>query len=386
MPTPIPPTPSPPDPTSPHPLRDVAALFFRLGATAFGGPAASIAMMRDEVVRRRGWLTEPQFLDLLGASNLSPGPTATKLAMYIGQRRAGWIGLVVAGVGFVFPATLIVLGLAWAYVEYGSTPAAEWLLYGIKPVIIPLILVALWQLGRHAVKTITHGLIWIVVALLYLANLNPLVLLIAGGVIAMLVQNAARLRQAHLMIVPLGALAARSTAEFSLTQLFLLFLKIGAVMYGSGYVLFAFLHADLVDQRGWLSEGQLIDAIAIGQMTPGPLSTTATFIGYLLGGVPGALLATVGIYLPAFLITALSYPLIPRLRHSPWAGSLLDGINVAALGLMAAVTWNLARAAYPDAFAILTGLIAAALMLRYNMSSVGLVVFGAGMGLLSAII
>ncbi len=384
MPDPIPS--SPPNPTSPHPLREVAALFFRLGATAFGGPAASIAMMRDEVVRRRGWLTGPQFLDLLGASNLSPGPTATKLAMYIGQRRAGWIGLIVAGVGFVFPATLIVLGLAWAYVEYGSTPAAEWLLYGIKPVIIPLILVALWQLGRHAVKTITHGLIWIVVALLYLANLNPLVLLIAGGVIAMLVQNAARLRQAHLVIVPLGALAARSAAEFSLTQLFLLFLKIGAVMYGSGYVLFAFLHADLVDRRGWLSEAQLIDAIAIGQMTPGPLSTTATFIGYLLGGVPGALLATVGIYLPAFLITALSYPLIPRLRHSPWAGSLLDGINVAALGLMAAVTWNLARAAYPDAFAILTGLIAAALMLRYNMSSVGLVVFGAGMGLLSAII
>jgi chromate transporter len=386
MPAPIPPTPTPPEPTPPHALREVAALFFRLGATAFGGPAASIAMMRDDVVRRRGWLTGPQFLDLLGASNLSPGPTATKLAMYIGQRRAGWVGLVVAGVGFVLPATLIVLGLAWAYVAYGSTPAAGWLLYGIKPVIIPLILAALWQLGRHAVQNVLHGLLWIAVALLYLAGLNPLVLLIAGGVITMLVQNAARLRHLHLVIVPLGALAARSAAEFSLTQLFLVFLKIGAVMYGSGYVLFAFLHADLIDRRGWLTDTQLIDAIAIGQMTPGPLSTTATFIGYVLGGVPGALLATVGIYLPAFLITALSYPLIPRLRHSPWAGSLLDGINVAALGLMAAVTWNLARAAYPDVFAIVTGLIAAALMLRYNINSVGLVVFGAGMGLLSAIV
>jgi chromate transporter len=306
--------------------------------------------------------------------------------MYIGQRRAGWIGLVVAGVGFVLPATLIVLGLAWAYVAYGSTPAAGWLLYGIKPVIIPLILAALGQLGRHAVQNVMHGLLWIAVALLYLAGQNPLVLLIAGGVITMLVQNAARLRHLHLVIVPLGALAVRSAAEFSLTQLFLVFLKIGAVMYGSGYVLLAFLHADLIDRRGWLTDTQLIDAIAIGQMTPGPLSTTATFIGYVLGGVPGALLATVGIYLPAFLITALSYPLIPRLRHSPWAGSLLDGINVAALGLMAAVTWNLARAAYPDVFAIVTGLIAAALMLRYNINSVGLVVFGAGMGLLSAVV
>ena len=346
MPDPIPS--SPPNPTSPHPLREVAALFFRLGATAFGGPAASIAMMRDEVVRRRGWLTGPQFLDLLGASNLSPGPTATKLAMYIGQRRAGWIGLVVAGVGFVFPATLIVLGLAWAYVEYGSTPAAEWLLYGIKPVIIPLILVAMGQLGRHAVKTVMHGTDRDRGgAVCYLANVNPLVLLIVGGVITMLVAERRAAAPAHLMTAL--PLVGSSAAEFSLTQLFLLFLKIGAVMYGSGYVLFAFLHADLVDRRGWLSEAQLIDAIAIGQMTPGPLSTTATFIGYLLGGVPGALLATVGIYLPAFLITALSYPLIPRLRHSPWAGSLLDGINVAALGLMAAVTWNLARAAYPDA-------------------------------------
>ena len=386
MPAPLPPSPAPPDPTPPPVLRDVAALFLRMGATAFGGPAASIAMMRDEVVQRRDWLTGPQFLDLLGASNLSPGPTATKLAMYIGQSRAGWIGLIVAGVGFLLPATLIVLGLAWAYVAYGSTPAAGWLLYGIKPVIIPLILAALGQLGRHAVHNALHGLIWIAVALLYLAGQSPLALLIAGGVITMLVQNAARLRHLHLVIVPLGALAARSAAEYSLTQLFLVFLKIGAVMYGSGYVLLAFLHADLVDRRGWMTDPQLIDAIAIGQMTPGPLSTTATFVGYVLGGVPGALLATVGIYLPAFLITALSYPLIPRLRRSPWAGSLLDGINVAALGLMAAVTWNLARAAYPDVFAVVTGLIAAGLMLRYNINSVGLVAFGAGMGLLSAVV
>jgi chromate transporter len=379
-----------PSPAQPPPLREVAALFFRLGATAFGGPAAAIAMMRDEVVRRRAWLTGPQFLDLLGASNLSPGPTATKLAMYIGQRRAGWIGLVSAGVGFVLPATLIVLGLAWAYVEYGSTPAAGWLLYGIKPVIIPLILAALWQLGRHAIHNVTHGIVWIAVTVLYLGGTNPLLLMVVGGAITMIMQNTTRLRQMatpHLIgPLPLGLAAAEAAAGFSLMRLFWLFLKVGAVMYGSGYVLFAFLHADLVEQRGWLTETQLIDAIAVGQMTPGPLSTTATFIGYELGGVRGALLATVGIYLPAFLITGLTYPLIPRLRHSPWAGSLLDGINVAALGLMAGVTWNLGRAAYPDAFTILVGLIAVGLMLRYNMNSVGLVIFGAGMGLLSAIL
>jgi chromate transporter len=377
-------------PTPPRPLREIAALFFRLGATAFGGPAASIAMMRDEVVRRRGWLSGPQFLDLLGASNLSPGPTATKLAMYIGQRRAGWIGLVVAGVGFVLPATLIVLGLAWAYVEYGSTPAAGWLLYGIKPVIIPLILAALWQLGRHAIKNITVGLTGIAVALMYLAGVNPLLLLVGGGVITMFAHNTARLRQvnpSHLIFpFPIGLAATGAAAHFSLTRLFLLFLKVGAVMYGSGYVLLAFLHTDLVEQRGWLTEEQLIDAVAIGQMTPGPLSTTATFIGYVLGGATGALLATVGIYLPAFLITGLSFPLIPLLRRSPWASSLLDGVNVAALGLMAAVTWTLARAAYPDVFTILVGTIAAALLLRYNTSSVGLVVFGAGMGLLSVVL
>jgi chromate transporter len=378
-----------PIPTPPRPLRDVAALFLRLGATAFGGPAASIAMMRDEVVRRRGWLSGPQFLDLLGASNLSPGPTATKLAMYIGQRRAGWIGLVVAGVGFVLPATLIVLGLAWAYVEYGSTPAAGWLLYGIKPVIIPLILAALGQLGRHAIKNVTAGLVWIAVALLYLAGANPLLLMVGSGVITMLAHNATHLRQVDLsrliFPLPIGLAATGAAAGFSLTRLFLLFLKVGAVMYGSGYVLLAFLHTDLVEQRGWLTEAQLIDAVAIGQMTPGPLSTTATFIGYMLGGVPGALLATAGIYLPAFLITGLSFPLIPHLRGSSWASSLLDGLNVAALGLMASVTWNLARAAYPDVFTILVGIIAAALMLRYNINSVGLVVFGAGMGLLSTV-
>jgi chromate transporter len=368
-------------------LIEVAALFLRLGLTAFGGPAPAIAMMRDEVVTRRQWLDDQEFLDLLGATNLSPGPTATKLAMYLGQRRAGGlVGLALGGLCYLLPSTLMMLALAWAYVEYGATPAAGWLLYGIKPVIIPLIALALWPLGRQAVKNATTGAVGIAVALLSLANLNPLTLLIGGGVAALLARRARAIRR--LGFAPLwvpGLFASSAAVSVSLGQLFLLFFKVGAVMYGSGYVLIAFLQDDLVERRGWLTGQQLIDAIAAGQLTPGPLSASATFIGYLLDGGRGAAAATVGIFLPAFIIVGVSMPLIPRLRRSAWASDLLDGVNAAAWGLMVAVTWNLARAAFPDAFSALIAVIGAGLLLRYKMNSVGLIAFGAGMGLLSSV-
>jgi chromate transporter len=373
---------------------EVAAVFLRIGATAFGGPAAHIAIMRHELVERRQWLDEQHFLDLLGATNLIPGPNSSEMAMHVGFVRAGLAGLIAGGLGFLLPAMLIVLGLAWAYLRYGTTPAAGWLLYGIKPVIIPLIVLAIWSLGRRAVKDRLTALVGVAALGLYFAGINFVILLVASGLVVMLARHAARLRREHLVraMLPLPlippALAASSTAVagFSLWEMFLIFLKIGALLYGSGYVLFAYMQADLVTRHAWLTQHQLIDAIAVGQMTPGPLSTSATFVGYLLAGVPGALIATGAFYLPSFVIVALSNPLIPRLRRSAWAGSFLDGVNVAALGIMGAVTWQLARSAFPDAFALLVGLAAAGLLLRYRLNSVWLVAFGAALGLLHAAI
>jgi chromate transporter len=365
---------------------EVFAVFFRIGATAFGGPAAHIAIMRHELVERRKWISEQHFLDMLGATNLIPGPNSSEMAMHIGYVRAGLIGLLAGGVAFLLPAMLIVLVLAWMYQEYGTTPAAGWLLYGIKPVIIPLIVLALWGLGQKAVKGRLTGLVGIAALGLYFAHVNFVILLIGGGLAVMTVQNVGR-HGSPLLLLGIGpALAVPAAAtKVSLGKLFLVFLKIGAVLYGSGYVLFAFMHADLVGKNGWLTEQQLIDAIAVGQVTPGPLSASATFVGYLLKGVPGALVATTGFYLPAFVIVALSNPLIPRLRRSAWAGSFLDGVNVTALALMAAVTWELARAAFPDAYTLLVGGAAAVLLFRFKANSVALIALGAAAGLFSAV-
>lgn len=368
-------------------LLEVTAIFLRIGATAFGGPAAHIAIMRHELVERRQWLDDQHFLDLLGATNLIPGPNSSEMTMHIGYLRAGLTGLIVGGTAFVLPAMLIVLVLAWAYVEYGSTPAAEWLLYGIKPVIIPLIVMALWSLGQKAVKNKLTALIGLAALILEFANVNFVIVLLGGGLVVMVASNAARLRtlarSQTLLILPLigVGLPAAAASEFSLWRMFLIFTKIGALMYGSGYVLFAFLQADLVEHNGWITQQQLIDAIAVGQMTPGPLSTSATFIGYLLAGVPGGILATVAFYIPAFVVVAISNPLIPRIRNSRWASGFLDGVNVAALGLMAAVTWELARAAFPDVYALLIGALAAVLVFRTSINSVWLVLIGAALGL-----
>jgi chromate transporter len=373
---------------SPGRLKEVIALFLRLGFTAFGGPAAHIAIMRDEVVRRRRWVDDQTFLDLLGATNLIPGPNSTEMTMHLGYVRAGWPGLIAGGACFVLPAMLMVIGLGWAYQRYGTTPEVGWLLYGIKPVVIGLILNALWALGRRAVKGRLTAVVGAVVLGLYLLGYNEIALLFAGGVVVMLASNLHRLRK-----MPLGAallpamglatpLAAASASGFSLPLLFVTCLKIGAVLYGSGYVLLAFLRADFVTRLGWLTDQQLLDAIAVGQVTPGPLFTSATFIGYLLGGVQGALLATLGIFLPSFVFVAISNPFVPRLRRSPWFGGLLDGVNVASLALMAAVTLQVARASVVDWITALLGVAATVLLLRFKVNSTWLVLAGGLVGLL----
>jgi chromate transporter len=366
-------------------LGELARLFLRLGFTAYGGPAAHVAMMRDEVVDKRHWLDDQQFLDTYGATNLIPGPNSTEMVLHIGYLQAGWRGLVTAGVCFIGPAMLLVLVLSWAYVRYGTDPTAEWLLYGVKPVVIAIIAQALIKLGQKALHGPVTATAGIVVAGLYFLNFNPLLLLVLGGLLVMIVQNMARLRGSRTLTVllPIAGLERLlgKVVSYNPTTLFLTFLKIGAVLYGSGYVLLAFLQADFVDRLGWLNEQQLIDAIAIGQVTPGPVFTTATFIGYILGGFPGAVLATVGIFLPSFFFVLISNPIIPRLRQSPWAGGLLDGVNAAALGLMAAVCLILGRAAFVDLFSIILGLAAAVLLFRFKTNSTWLILLGIGSGL-----
>ena len=365
-------------------LRELADVFLRLGATAFGGPAAHIAMMRDEVVERRRWLTDADFLDLLAATHLIPGPNSTEMAIHLGYRRGGGPGLLVAGACFILPATLIVGGLAWTYVRFGDTPQLGWVMYGVGPVIIAIVAQALWKLGTAAIKGPLTLVIGLAAAGLALRGWNELGLLAIGG----LVMAGARLGRpgiaalAAAFLPATAALAAGSgvAAPITLTRLTFFFLKVGSVLFGSGYVLLAFLRADLVDRWSWLSDAQLIDAITIGQVTPGPVFTTATFIGYVLHGWSGALLATLGIFAPGFLFVACSQPLIPRLRASAVTSAVLDGVVVASLGLMAAVTWNLFRSTIVDPPAAVLALGAALLLFTTRLNSTWLVLAGGVLG------
>lgn len=405
--------PEPPEPEVTPPssrasaLRELAILFARLGCTAFGGPAAHIAMMEEEVVRRRRWIKRADFLDLLGATNLIPGPSSTELAIHIGHRRAGFAGLLVAGSCFILPAALVTGAIAWAYVRYGSLPQAEALLYGIKPVIIAVVLQALWSLSRTAVKTRALAIIGaLCVAARGLGAHELLVLFGAGALVAISKRISGPAAAATLAATVTATATARDTAAatatgaatataaltataaaaaapapFALGPLFLFFMKVGSVLFGSGYVLLAFLRADLVERLRWMTEAQLLDAIAVGQVTPGPVFTTATFIGYVLGGAPGALVATLGIFLPAFFFVAVSGPLIPRLRRSKTAGAFLDGVNVASLALMAIVTAEIARAAIVDWVTVALVAASAFLLIRYKVSSVWLVLGGGAAGI-----
>ena len=371
-------------------LAELAGLFLKLGTIGFGGPAAHIAMQRDEVVGRRGWLTEQEFLDLLGATNFIPGPNSTEMAIHIGYRRAGWPGLLVAGICFITPAALIVLALAWLYVGYGQTPTATSVLYGIKPVVVAIIAVAIYQLGRTAIKGVLFVVVGLAVFVLALAGVNELALLAGGALLVAVVANRARLRRppGTLAVLPLAlsapALLAQAGAadRVELPRLFWEFLKFGSVVFGSGYVLLAFLHGDLVDRLGWLTDQQLADAITVGQVTPGPVFTTATFIGYLLAGLPGAAVATIGIFGPSFVLVAATNPLVARVRRSSWAGSLLDGVNIAAVGLMAAVTLALGRAALVDPLTVALAVAALVVLVRWKLNSAWLIAAGAAVGVL----
>ncbi len=388
--------------SSPNRLAEVAGLFLRLGFTAFGGPAAHIAMMRREIVQQRHWISDEYFLDLLSIVNLIPGPNSTELAIYLGYRRAGWPGLIVAGVCFIGPAMLIVLALAWLYVRFGSLPQVGWLFYGIKPVVIAIIAQAVWGLCRTVLKGILPVCLGVVALIVYLLGVNQLILLVCGGLLFALLRwwerrrqlrgvvssvlpfsfaNIYELWQKALPTIPLAGVAS-AAIPVSLLTLFLTFLKIGSVLYGSGYVLLSFLRTDFVQHLGWLTDRQLLDAVSIGQFTPGPVFTTATFIGYLVAGWPGALLATLAIFLPSFLLVALIHPVAVRLRKSPWTASILDGVNIVALALMTGVLFQLAQSTQIDIPTWLIALVSLVILLRFKINSVWLILAGALVGVI----
>jgi chromate transporter len=376
-------------------LMELALFFLRLGTTAFGGPAAHIAIMEDELVRRRKWLSREKFLDLLGASNLIPGPSSSELAIHIGYLRAGWIGLILGGACFILPAALIVATIAWAYVRFGYLPAVSALLYGVKPVVVAVIVQALLGLGRTAVKNSLLAVAGAICVALSFLGVNSLAILAGTGVAIACVRAFAHIRKespATPAVFPLtrtgvrlkllklfpfaGAGVVTAGVVPGLWPLFLVFLKIGSVIFGSGYVLLAFLRTDLVAHRMWVTDAQLVDAVAIGQVTPGPVFTTATFLGYLLRGPAGAVAATLGIFLPAFILVAISGPLIPLIRRSAIAGEFLDGVNVASLALMAAVSYQLGRSSIVDWLTIGLAVVSAILLLRYRLNSAWLVLGG----------
>ena len=367
-------------------LGELAVLFLRLGFTAFGGPAAHIAMMEDEVVVRRRWITHERFLDMLGAANLIPGPSSSELAVFIGYEQAGVPGLLLAGVCFVLPAALMTAAIGWAYVRFGALPRVGAVLYGIKPVVVAIVIQALWGLAPKAIKNSKRLAAFGVLACAASAfGIDALAVLLATGTIALLahaVTDRSAPDAGDLLLVPpvIATTAVAPAVSVSLLGIFLAFAKLGAVVFGSGYVLVAFLRADLVEHRHWLTEAQLMDAVAVGQVTPGPVFTTATFIGYLLAGPWGAVVATIAIFLPGFALVAAIRPLVAQIRRRPAAGAFLDGVNVASLALMAVVTAQLARAALVDGVTIALASAGALLLLRFKLSSTWLILAGAFVG------
>ncbi|WP_019501378.1 chromate transporter [Pseudanabaena sp. PCC 6802] len=384
-------------------LLELASVFGKLGIIAFGGPAAHIAMMDDEVVKRRQWMDREKLLDLLGITSLIPGPNSTELAIHIGLERAGWQGLLVAGICFILPAMLMVWALAIIYAQYRSLPEVGWLLYGVKPAIAAIVLQALWKLGRSAIKNIQTLCAGLVVAIFSFWGSNEILLLLIASLAVMLISRWRVVKSTghnSLLFLPISANFASSVATIATSAsiatsaiapptwiaVFFFFLKIGLVLYGSGYVLLAFLQQELVERSHWLTAQQLLDAIAIGQITPGPVFTTATFVGYLLAGHLGAIAGTIGIFLPAFVLVALVKPWATKLRRSPWASGFLDGANVASLGLMAVVTWQLGRAALVDGMTVGIVIASCIALFRFQVNSVWLVVGGGLIGLLSQLV
>ena len=362
-------------------LTGLAAVFLRLGLTSFGGPAAHVALMRDEFVRRRRWIDDDAFIDLLGAANLIPGPTSTELAMHIGHRRAGKAGLVVAGLAFLLPAVVIVGILAWLYVEQGQRPVVGALLAGVAPVVVAIVAHAGWSIGRTVVRTPFAAILLAATIGAALAGVPEILVLLGAGGVAFAWGRWGGGAVALVLASPGTAFATGATLVVSAPAIFITFLKIGAVLFGSGYVLVALLRSELVDGLGWLTERQLLDAVAVGQATPGPLFSTATFIGFLLAGPLGAAAATVGVFLPAFLAVGLSIPVLDRLRQSVAARSFLDGVNVGAVGLIAIVAVQLGFGAVRDLLSLMTGALALALLVA-GVGTGRLILAGAVIGLI----
>lgn len=326
-------------------LTEIALLFLKLGLIAFGGPAAHVGMMEDEVVTKRKWISRQHFLDLVGATNLIPGPNSTEMTMHCGYERAGWRGLFIAGASFIFPAFVLTGLLAFLYVEYGQVPALEPFIYGIKPAVIAIILSAIYKLGKKALKNWQLGIVGLAVIAASFLGVNEISAILGAGAVGLvwfgIIHNKGTKNVKS--ILPLAFLQAGhvSAAAISNTKLFLVFLKVGAVLFGSGYVLVAYLDAELIEKLGWLTRAQLLEAIAIGQFTPGPVLSTSTFIGYQINGLWGAVAATAGIFLPSFFFVLLLNPVVPKLRKSPLAAGFLDAVNIGAVGIMVAVTYNL---------------------------------------------
>lgn len=352
--------------------KEITKVFLKLGALAFGGPAAHIAMMDDEIVQKRKWLSREKFMDFMGTTNLIPGPNSTEIAILLGFERGGIVGLFNAGFSFILPAMLIVLIFARAYVIYGDIPQVESVLYGIKPVIMAIIIQALYRLGKSVIKNKQSLIYAILIGGLYLLGIKEIPLLFVSGLIMTIVLNKDRIKNKFFSI--------------SLPMIFLIFLKIGSVLYGSGYVLLAFLESEFVEKLGALTYQQILDAVAIGQFTPGPVFTTATFIGYIMQGVPGAILATLGIFLPAFLIVLILNPIIPKLRESIWVSSALDGINIASLVLMAMVSIKLGLSSVIDILTIAIFIGSLYVIIKFKINSAFIIIIGGVIGWLSSII
>jgi chromate transporter len=357
-------------------LKELAQLFFKLGVTAFGGPAAHIAMMQDEVVTKRKWLTEQHFLDLIGATNLIPGPNSTEMAIHIGQERAGWKGLIVAGLCFILPAVFITGIFAWLYKQYGQLPEVQPFVYGIKPAIIAIILAAVYPLAKKSLKTFQLAIIGISVLILSLLSINEIYLMFGAGVVALLLASF-RNKKSINSFLPLPLLKISGTSLISITNLhlFLIFLKIGAILYGSGYVLFAFLDTELVS-TGLLNRQQLIDAIAVGQFTPGPVFSSVTFIGYQINGLTGAIVSTIGIFLPSFVFVALLNPLVRKMRHSKLFSVFLDAVNVASVAIILSVCYSMGKDTVTDWRTISIALLSIVLTFGYKKINSALIVLG----------
>lgn len=382
-----------PDPKNSTSSGEIFGLFLKLGLIGFGGPAAHIALMEREAVERRRWLTREQFLDLVGGCNLLPGPSSTQVAMALGYTRRGWLGLLIAGVCFIVPAFLATLALAWAYVRYGHFPQAQGLLYGAKPVMVAIIVQAVWRLGRMALHGWAFGLLGVACFAAAFFGVVPIAILLASGGLLLMIawtksQNRSRTRSRTRSVQGMAWLslgiggASGFGGAATLTSIVLTFLKLGVVVFGSGYVLLAFLRTDLVNRLHWITEQQLLDAITAGQVTPGPVFATATFLGYLLHGWSGAVVATIAIFLPSFFLAAAVGALAGRIRRSKLAASFMDGVNVAAVALMAEVGMMLGNATLIDGWACAIGAVSALLLLRFQVNATWLILSGAVLGIL----